>query len=154
MLDFLEQVPAEWRPFALFIFVALGAGGAALSYLRGKKTGPEAPKVQEFYATGTLYDMGPVKELVEQTGLLVQQQVRTNMHLEAHTRKQGQTALALHALARQVGRLADAYEAQITADRNDAEIEDEVDRRVERQLRERRTRAHRVAPKRKPADGN
>lgn len=140
----------QWLLTTVFV-IAVGVF-TAWSHVRGKSI--PKPRAAEFSMSGQLSDMGPVKELVEQTGLLVQQQVRTNMHLEAHTKKQGQTALALHALARQVGRLADAYEAQITADRNDAEIEDEVDRRLERQLRERRTRAHRVAPKRKPAEGS
>jgi hypothetical protein len=50
--------------------------------------------------------MGRVKELIEQVGLAFQQAVRTNMHLESHTKKQGQTAIAIQNLAKQVGRFA------------------------------------------------
>ena len=43
--------------------------------------GPPAPKVTEFGMTGQVAEMVPVKALVEQTGLLVQQQIRTNIFL-------------------------------------------------------------------------
>ncbi|MCW5722774.1 MAG: hypothetical protein KIS86_16685 [Devosia sp.] len=115
MLDFLEHIPPDWRPFALFVFIIVGAGGAALSYLRGKKVGPET-KVQESAVFGQLADMGPVKELIEQTGLLMQQQVRTNIHLEA-------VAVALK-------RFADAYEHRIEDEQREKEIEEEVQRRL------------------------
>lgn len=116
MLDFLEQIPVEWRPLALFVFVVFGAGGAALSYLRGKKVGPEAPKVQEFALSGQLADMGPVKELIEGVGLLVQQQIRANIHAEA-------TAKALT-------KFADIYEHRVEDEQREKEIADEVDRRL------------------------
>jgi len=119
MLDFLESIPAEWRPLALMVFVIGGGVSAVLTYHRGKKAGPEQPKVQEFYAAGQLADMGPVKELVETAGLLVQQQVRTNIHLEA-------TAAALT-------RFANIYEHQVEDAEREKEIADEVDRRLRQQ---------------------
>lgn len=116
MLDFLDQIPVEWRPLALVVFIVVGAGGAALSYLRGKKVGPEAPKVQEFYAAGALHDMGPVKELVEVTGLVMQQMVRTNMALEA--------------TAKELARVAQIVEARLEDERRDREIAEEVRRQL------------------------
>lgn len=116
MLDFLESIPAEWRPLALLIFVVGGGVSAVLTYHRGKKAGPEAPKVQEFYASGQFADMGPVKELVEDVGLLVQQQVRTN--------------LALEDVAKAIGRLAAVVEAQIEEARREKEIAEEVQRQL------------------------
>lgn len=116
MLDFLDQIPVEWRPLALVVFIVVGAGGAALSYLRGKKVGPEAPKVQEFYADGALHDMGPVKELVEVTGLVMQQMVRTN--------------IAIEATAKAIDRLAGTVEAQIEEAQREKEIAEEVKRQL------------------------
>lgn len=80
-LDSLN-LPPQLAGVATFIFILAGAVFAAWSRLQGKKEGPPQPKVQEFYAAGQLADMGPVKELVEQAGLLFQQQVRTNIALE------------------------------------------------------------------------
>jgi hypothetical protein len=116
MLDFLDQIPVEWRPLALVVFIVVGAGGAALSYLRGKKAGPEAPKVQEFYAAGALHDMGPVKELVEGVGLLVQQQIKANIHAEA--------------TAKAINRLANTIDGQIEEERREKEIAEEVQRQL------------------------
>jgi len=41
---------------------------------------------------------------------------------------------------------ADAYEAELAAERNEAEIEAEVERRLDRQLKERRARARHKPP--------
>lgn len=116
MLDFLDQVPTEWRPLALLIFVIGGAISALLTYHRGRKAGPEAPKVQEFYAAGALHDMGPVKELVEALGLLVQQQIKTNIHAEA--------------TAKAINRLAETVETQIEEARREKEIAEEIQRQL------------------------
>lgn len=120
MLDFLETIPVEWRPLALLIFVVGGGVSAVLTYHRGRKAGPEAPKVQEFYASGQLADMGPIKELVETAGLLMQQQVRTNMQLEA--------------TAKAISYLGQVFEAHLSEERREREIAEEV----ARQLKEKR----------------
>ncbi len=112
MNELLEAIPEAWRPLALVIFITVGAVGTALTYIRGQKKGPETPKVQEFYASGGIYDMGPVKELVEQTGLLYQQQVRTNVLLEG--------------LIEVASEATEAYAKHL----QDVEIEDEVERRL------------------------
>lgn len=98
MLDFLNAIPSDQRLFALLVFVLGGAFSAYTAYRRGNKAGPEAPKVQEFYAAGALADMGPVKELVQNTGMLIQQQVRTNMALEnvASAMKEAAAAYVSH----------------------------------------------------------
>lgn len=151
MDQFSGLEPQQQAIAGIAFLIAMGVL-AAWSKFRGHREGPPKPKVQEFAVAGQLADMGPVKELVEQTGLLFQQQVRTNIHLEANATKQGETAAALHELAVQVGRLADAYETQMAAERNEAEIEEEVQRRFEREMdRERRAR-RRVTPRRKPAE--
>lgn len=116
----------QWLLTTVFV-LAVGVF-TAWSHVRGKAV--PRPKAAEFNIAGQLADMGPVKELIEQTGLLVQQQVRTNIHLEA-------ACVALK-------RLADAYEAELAAERNEAEIETEVERRLEKQLRERRSRQRRT----------
>lgn len=112
----MESIPAEFQWVGGAAFAVAIAFLAARSHFSGKKEGPPAPKVQEFYASGALADMGPVKELVETAGLLMQQQVRTNMHLEA-------TATALT-------KFASAYEHRMEDEQREREIADEVDRRL------------------------
>lgn len=112
----IEGLPAEWQTVATVVF-AIGAGiFAAWSKIFGKKQGPETPKVQEFALSGQLADMGPVKELIEGVGLLMQQQVRTNMHLET----------AANALTK----FAETYEHRMEDEQREKEIADEVDRRL------------------------
>lgn len=135
MLDFLEIIPAEWRPMALFIFVVGGALSAVLTYHRGKRAGPEKPRVQEFYAAGQLADMGPVKELVEQTGLLIQQQLRTNLALE-------RCAVAME-------NATAAYQGQIAHQATQDEVEERAQQLFERRLAAERPKPRRRAPARK-----
>ncbi|HEY8578201.1 MAG TPA: hypothetical protein VIL88_17885 [Devosia sp.] len=85
-----------------------------------KKEGPPAPKVQEFYAAGQLADMGPVKELIESVGLVMQQMVRTNIALEDTAKAQTH--------------LAHVFEARLEEERRDRETAEEV----ARQLKEKR----------------
>jgi len=119
MLEFLDAIPADYRPLAVFVFVVAGAIGSAIAFLRGKANGPETPKVQEFTMAGQLYDMGPVKELVEQTGLLFQQQVRTNIALEA-------VSVEVRDLVKVAAKATDAYTDHL----QEVEIEEEVERRL------------------------
>jgi hypothetical protein len=112
MQELLNVLPAEWRPLAWAIFIIFGAVGAAITFARGQKKGPPEQKVQEFAMTGQLSDMGPVRELVELMGLLVQQQIRTNIHLES--------------LAEEAGKGVAAYSKHLL----DVEIEEEVERRM------------------------
>lgn len=111
----LEGLPADWQGPATAIFIIAAALFAAWARVFGKKEPPPS-KVQEFYAAGSLADMGPVKELVETAGLLMQQQVRTNMHLEA--------------VAKALTKFADAYEERMEGEQREKEIADEVDRRM------------------------
>ena len=117
----MESIPAEFQWIGGAAFAIAVAVLAAWSRFSGKKEGPEAPKVQEFYASGQLADMGPVKELVEQAGLLLQQQVRTNIHLEA-------VAVALT-------KFADTYAHRVEDEQREKEIEEEVERRLEMERR-------------------
>ena len=112
----IEGLPAEWQSVATVVFVIAATLFAAWAKVFGKKQGPETPKVQEFALSGQLADMGPVKELMEQVGLLVQQQVRTNIHLET-------TATAMT-------KFAAAYEHRMQDEQREKEIADEVDRRL------------------------
>lgn len=111
----LEGLPVEWQGPATALFVIISVLIAAWARVFGKKETPPA-KVQEFYAAGQLADMGPVKELVEGVGLLIQQQVKTNLHLEA-------CALALT-------KFADTYAHRMEDEQREKEIADEVDRRL------------------------
>lgn len=112
-------LPTEWQGVAAAVFVVTMAILAAWARFFGKKEGPPAPKVQEFYAAGQLADMGPVKELVEGVGLLMQQQVRTNIALEETAKAQTH--------------LAKVFEDRLEEERRDREIAEEV----RRQLKER-----------------
>jgi len=111
------------------VFVICVGAFAAWSLIFGKK--PRATETREFSLAGQLADMGPVKELVEQTGLLVQQQVRTNMHLEA-------VAVALK-------NAATLYEGQLEAQATQEEVEARAQQLFERRLAEERP------PRRRPA---
>jgi hypothetical protein len=119
MLD-VSFLPAEWQGVAAAVFVLSMAIFAAWARFFGKKEGPPAPKVQEFYAAGQLADMGPVKELVEGVGLLMQQMVRNN--------------IAQEATAKELDRVAHIFEARLEEERRDREIAEEV----ARQLKEKR----------------
>ena len=117
-LDSLN-LPPQLAGIATLVFVAAGAIFAAWSRLQGKKDGPPHPKVQEFYAAGGLADMGPVKELVQQQGLLVQQQIKANV-------LHGETNVLL-------GELATALRGHIDAQRKaeaERDLEEEIDRRA------------------------
>lgn len=130
MLDFLSQIPDEWRPLALLIFVVGGAVSAVMTYHKGKKAGPETQKVQEFAVSGQLADMGPVKELIEGVGLLVQQMVRANINTEAMTKAiEANTKVEAEAAAA-LNRFADAYLHRVEDEQREKEIADEVDRRL------------------------
>lgn len=109
----IEGLDPTLQTIGTFLFMTAVAIFSAYHYVTGKKTKPQS---REFALAGQLADMGPVKELVEQTGLLVQQQVRTNIHLEA--------------CADRLGRLAEAYEGAIEDQQREREIEDEVERRL------------------------
>jgi hypothetical protein len=133
----LDDIPVQFQPIAGVVFAIVVAVGSGLVFLRGKREGAPREKIHEFNMTGQLQDMGPVKELVGQTGLLVQQQLRT--------------AVALEAVAAAINRLADAYLGQLKEERDEQEVETEVERRVDKQLREQRRRQSRprkpTAPK-------
>lgn len=119
----LEGLPAEWQGPATAIFIIAAALFAAWARVFGKKEGPAQPKVQEFALSGQLADMGPVKELIEQTGLLMQQQVRTNIHLETSAKAQQQAADALT-------KFSESYAHRMEDEQREREIADEVDRRI------------------------
>lgn len=113
------------------VFVICVGAFAAWSLIFGKK--PRATETREFSLAGQLADMGPVKELVEQTGLLVQQQVRTNMHLE-------KVADALKAAA-------EIYQEQMEAQATQEEVEERAQQLFERRLAEQRPARRRVRRK-------
>jgi hypothetical protein len=131
-MDVLSGLPEEWRTLATIIFVAVVAVGGALAYLRGKKEGPPAPKVQEFYASGQISDMGPVKELVEGQGLLYQQQVRTNLALE-------RVAVALEKIGEPAAKYVEAKLEEIEDHEREEEIERRARIRAEDLIREQET---------------
>ncbi|HYD06018.1 MAG TPA: hypothetical protein VEC60_09835 [Reyranella sp.] len=112
----IEGLDPTLQTVGTLIFVAVVAIFSAWSLVFGRKK-PQ-PETKEFSVAGQLADMGPVKELIEQTGLLMQQQVRTNLVLE---------------------RLAAAAETAVAgyqADREEQDREEEVERRVAERLAE------------------
>lgn len=117
----------EQTGLATVVFIICAAAFAAWSRTIGKREGVPAPKVQEFYAGGQLADMGPVRELIEGQGLLIQQQVRTNLALEA-------SAGALV----EVAAIFRAYMEDRAKERADRNLDEEVARRVAEQLAQRR----------------
>jgi hypothetical protein len=112
----MDSIPADFQWLGGAAFAIAIAVLAAWSKVFGKKEGPTGAKVQEFAVSGQLADMGPVKELVETAGLLMQQQVRTNMHLEA--------------VAAALTKFADTYTHRVEDEQREREIADEVDRRL------------------------
>lgn len=116
----IEGLDPTLQTIGTFLFMAAVAIFSAYHYVIGKKP-KEEPK--EFAVAGQLADMGPVKELIEGVGLLVQQQVRTNMHLEAN-------AKALDKAADALTRFAEAYLHRVEDEQREKEIADEVDRRL------------------------
>lgn len=124
-MDWLSDLglSPQLQTLATVAFVIALAVFAAYSRTIGKKEGPAQPKVQEFALSGQLADMGPVKELLEQAGLLFQQQVRTNIHLEASAKAQQQAADALT-------KFSESYAHRMEDEQREREIADEVDRRL------------------------
>lgn len=116
----IEGLDPTLQTIGTFLFMTAVAIFSAYHYVTGKKTRPQS---REFALAGQLADMGPVKELVEQTGLLVQQQVRTNIHLEATAKSQDKAAAALI-------KFAEAYIERVEDEQREREIEDEVERRL------------------------
>jgi len=112
----MDSIPVEFQWLGGAAFAIAIVALAAWSKVLGKKEGPPAPKVQEFYASGQLADMGPVKELVEAARLLMQQQVRTNIALE-------ETSKGIHHLVR-------TYEQHLAEEQRDREIAEEVARQL------------------------
>ena len=107
----IEGLDPTLQTVGTLIFVAVVAIFSAWSLVFGRKKAQQ-PETKEFSVAGQLADMGPVKELIEGVGLLVQQQVKTNIHL---------------------GELAAALKEDIEdrkKERDDRELEDEIDRRA------------------------
>lgn len=134
--DFLLGFPPQLQGIAV-----LGAGIAIgylvyMKYLR--QLHGEGPQATDFAAVvgnpTALYDMGPVKELVEQAGLLVQQQVRTNLALEA-------CAVAMQ-------KATAAYEGHLEAEATQEAIEERAQALFERRLSETGRPVRRKPPER------
>lgn len=123
------------------LFVIAVAVFAAWSTVFGRK--PKATETREFSVSGQLADMSPVKELVEQTGLLVQQQVRTNMVLE-------RVAGGLEACAKALQAASEAYAGEIAARATEEEIEERAQLKFEREMERERRARRRAAPRKKP----
>lgn len=110
-----EGLDPTLQTIGTFLFMAAVAVFSAYHHVTGKK--PAKPQATEFAVAGQLADMGPVKELVENVGLLVQQQVRTNMALEA--------------TAKEMAHIATIFEARLEEERRDREIAEEVRRQLQ-----------------------
>lgn len=107
----IEGLDPALQTIGTIIFVAVVAIFSGWSLVFGRRK-TEATETKEFTMAGQLADMGPVRELIEGVGLLVQQQVKTNIHL---------------------GELAAALKEDIEdrkKERDDRELEDEIDRRA------------------------
>ncbi len=119
----IEGLDPTFQAVGTAIFVIIVAVYSAFSYLSGRKPSTQTTTTKEFAVAGQLADMGPVKALIEQTGLLVQQQVRTNMHLESTAKAQEEAAKALT-------KFADTYEHRMEDEQREKEIAEEVERRL------------------------
>lgn len=123
----LEGLDPNLQALGTLVFVVAVGLFAAWSVIFGRK--PPKEHTKEFSLAGQLADMGPVKELVEGVGLLIQQQVRTNIHLEA-------VAVTLKSVA-------ELYEDHLKAQATQEEVEERAQQLFERRLAEQR-------PKRRP----
>jgi hypothetical protein len=131
---------SPWQiSFATIVFIAATAILSAWATRQGRTETVEKPVVRNYAFNGQLTDMGPVRELIEGQGLLYQQMVRTNLALDAHTKKQGQTAIALQAISRQIGRLASSYEGHLAAEQTQDKIEEAAQALFERRLAQQRS---------------
>lgn len=119
----IEGLDPTLQTVGTLIFVAVVAIFSAWSLVFGRKKA--TPETKEFSVAGQLADMGPVKELVEQTGLLFQQQVKATIIAE-------RTSLALERLAASVEAAVEAW----SEDREQQDREEEVERRVAERLAE------------------
>lgn len=113
-VDWLDSIPPDFRGVAIVVFIVASSLFAAWSSRRGAKDPDDhEPKVREFAVTGQLADMGPVRELIEDAGLLIQQQVKTNVLLE-------RLCISL-----------DKAIEEWTAAREEADREEEIERRAQ-----------------------
>ena len=133
----IEGLDPNLQTLLTTVFLVAAGIFTAWAYVRGKMA--PKPRAAEFSMSGQLNDMGPVKELVEQTGLLVQQQVRTNMHLEA--------------VATAIREVAELYRADMKAHASQEEVERLAQQLFERRLAEDRPPRRRTT-RRKPPAGN
>lgn len=106
----LEGIDPTLQTIGTFLFVAVVAIFSGWSLVFGRK--PAKSETKEFSMAAQLADMGPVRELVQQAGLLVQQQVRTNI-----------------ALDRMATLLAEDLDARRKAE-SERDLEEEIDRRA------------------------
>lgn len=106
----IDGLSPEFQTIGTLIFLAFVALLTAWSTVFGKNQ--PCQQTKEFSLAGQLADMGPVKELVEGVGLLVQQQVKTNLHLDA------------------LVTLAAASIEEQKKERADRDLDEEVQRRV------------------------
>ena len=120
----IEGLDPTLQTIGTLLFVAIVAIFSGWSLVFGKK--PAKSETKEFSMAGQLADMGPVKELVEDVGLLIQQMVRTNVVLE---------------------RLATAFEERIEAEETQEKIEEKAQALFERRLAQERDAAE---PPRRP----
>ena len=125
----LEGLPADWQAPATAFFVIAVVLFSAWARVFGKKE-IATPKVQEFAVTGQLADMSPVKQLVEDVGLLVQQQVRTNLATEAMTKAIEANTKAQADAAAALAKAAAIYAHRVEDEQREREIEEEVERRL------------------------
>lgn len=119
----IEGLDPTFQAVGTAVFVIIVAVYSAFSYLSGRKPTTQTTTTKEFAVAGQLADMGPVKALIEQTGLVVQQLIRQNLALEANAKAQQQAAEALT-------KFASTYEHRMEDEQREKEIADEVDRRI------------------------
>lgn len=107
----IEGLDPTLQTIGTLLFVAVVAIFSGWSLVFGKK--PAKTETKEFSMAGQLADMGPIRELVEGVGLLVQQMIRTNVVLE---------------------RLATTFEDRIEAEETQEKIEEKAQALFERRL--------------------
>lgn len=131
----IEGLDPTLQTIGTLLFVVVVAIFSAWSLVFGKK--PAKSETKEFSMMGQLSDMGPVRELVEQTGLLFQQQVKTTILLE-RLALAAEAALAAHAEERE------EQDREEEIDRKAGILAEDIVRRREEE------RAHRRPSPRKP----
>ena len=131
----INALPVEWQSIGTAVFAIFVLIFAAWSKVFGKRE-PVRAEVKEFAMSGQLADMGPIKELVENTGLIVVE----NRELIVQLKKQNEHFAKIIDLG--VAELERQADEREVANKVEAELQRERERERERERQRSRSQDH------------